>query len=311
MPTTSIRRIARVLPLLLFVSAPIQPAGAVVTEWVDIEMDSGHIFIRCEIAGIPGRALIDTGAQLNMINVAFLAENGLTFDTGRKIEMVGVAGAEFRDVYKEVAVKLYGTELTLREVVGGYVGSPDTQLILGASFLRLFVFQFDYPNQRMRLITRDDVVDLKTRKNVESKQDRRYGGSPIVKVRLDDETDLWLLMDTGASSGILLDRAVAKKAGWLERYPVVDGSISGINQSAATQYLNLTSMQIGPYVLDNPIIIVPAEGEKLEFFREEGSTGSRLRRSRSQLQGILGYDVLRHFVVTVDYQGGHVHLGVP
>jgi hypothetical protein len=31
----------------------------------------------------------------------------------------------------------------------------------------------------------------------------------------------------------------------------------------------------------------------------------------SDIKGLLGYDVLRHFIATLDYQGGHMHIVAP
>jgi len=282
-----------------------QSATAGVTQWVDIDVINGQLLVETEIAGIPGHALIDTGSNLNGINSRFLAATGLSFPKGKKVKISGAFGTSYRNSYREVPVKIFGTEVNFVDLVELNLRSPETQLTLGAGFLHLFIFQFDYPNRRMRAITRDSL-DLKKLKNVESKGNPR-GGSPIVKVRLNDEIDVWLIMDTGSSGGILVDRSLAEKQKWLDRYSTIEGFSVGVNSSGRMQRFNLPSMTFGGFEIENPIVSVPVEGETIALFEKETFAGSRLQRPR-KAQGLLGYDVLKHFVVTVDYRGGHVHL---
>ncbi len=286
-----------------FVAAP---ATAQVSPWVDIEVYNGHVFVTTEIGGIPGLALIDTGAEINSINTNFLDQAELSFAKSEKIKIAGVYGTEYRDVYREVPITLFGSELRFNDLVGLELGSPDVQMIIGAGFLKLFVFQFDYPNQRMRLITRDSI-DMKAVSNVESRQDR-IGSSPIVKVRLNDEKDVWLLLDTGNNSGILLDRSVARKQKWLKRFPLEQSASSGVFASGSLEQLVLPTMKLGDFDIADPVVSVPAKGQETEIFKERSTTASRIKRTHKKSVGILGYDVLKHFVVTIDYATGLVHV---
>jgi hypothetical protein len=281
-------------------------ALAGVSEWVDIKVEDGLLLVDSEVAGIPGYAAIDTGASLNGINENFLTANDLTFPKGRPVEIVGVYGTSRRSNYRDVPVKLFGVDLDFEGLIELNIGPPGTQLLLGSKFLQQFIFQFDYPNQRMRIITRDSV-DLKKVKNVQSKRDPK-GGSPIVKVRLNDEKDVWLLMDTGSNGGVLIDRTFAKKQNWLDRYPATDSIAAGVNSQGRMQNFNLPTMTFGPYEIENTIVSVPAEGEDIELFETDLRQFSRIKERRSSSQGLLGYDVLKHFVVTIDYKAGHVHI---
>jgi hypothetical protein len=200
---------------------------------------------------------------------------------------------------------IFDKEVDFVDLVEVNLRSPKTQLILGAGFLQLFIFQFDYANQRMRAITRDSL-DLEKQKNVESKRNPR-GGSPIVKVRLNDEIDVWLVMDTGSGGGVLVDRAFARKHKWLDQYSTVDGFSFGANSSSRMQRFNLPGLTFGGFEIENPIVSIPIEGETIAVFEKQTYAGSRIQQ-HPEAQGVLGYDVLRHFVVTVDFRGGHVHI---
>jgi predicted aspartyl protease len=282
-----------------------RPAHAGATPWIDFELHNGHILIESEIAGIAGYTLIDTGAEVNAINGRFLAAFDLSFEKGRPVTIRGAFGTAERNVYREVPVTLFGMELKLADLVELSVGGEDMQVILGAGFLQFFIFQFDYPNQRLRMIERD-TIDLKSLKNVPS-QKSPQGGSPLVKVRLNDEVDVWLIMDTGANSGILLERSVAVKKKWLDRFPSEDSRSIGVNTGAVLEKFNLPILDFGGFEIENPIIRVPQKGDDLPLFEAQVSLGSRVPKSR-KAKGLLGYDILKHFVVTVDYKSGYVHI---
>ena len=54
-------------------------------------------------------------------------------------------------------------------------------------------------------------------------------------------------------------------------------------------------LRVGPYTLENVIVTVPGAGEKTSVRKE----------------GILGYDVLRHFLITMDWDRQQMHIEVP
>jgi hypothetical protein len=76
---------------------------------------------------------------------------------------------------------------------------------------------------------------------------------------------------------------------------------------ARLRRFNLPGMTLGDFEIENPIISVPTEGNEIALFETTTPIGSRIPRSR-KAKGLLGYDVLKHFVVTIDYKSGHVHI---
>lgn len=279
-------------------------AGA--TQWIPIKVEDGAFLIETRIGGIDGYSLIDTGASINGINQRFVRANKLDLGSRRSIDIIGAYGRERRPLYHRVSANLFGFDTELQDVADLNLGRPDLQLILGAGFLRQFIVQFDYPNQRMRLLTRD-MADMKKLSNVKSKPDQETS-SVLAKVRLNDEYNTWLMVDTGATGSTLLDRGIATKRGWLNKFPneVVLGR--GVISAGQLERFRLPSLKIGDFEIADTLVSVPAAGQKLELFRKETRTGSNLNRIQSKSKGILGYDVLKHFVVTIDYRIGKVHL---
>ncbi len=282
--------------------------SAGVSTWVDFSLANGQVLVDTAVSGIPGKSLIDSGAQINVINQDFLRLHDLSFATGKNITLSGVKGSNETVTYRDVPVSLFGNELNFKDVVAADLGQSDLQLLIGSGFLHLMVFQLDYQNERMRVFTRD-ALDLKALKNVKSRRDPN-SGAPIIQVRINDERNVWLLLDTGSSGGVLLDRRVAQANGWLDQFVTVDSSVRGVVETAETETFRIPTLGLGPFELGDVPVTVPASGEKFELFTREGNTASRINRGRYKFEGILGYDVLRHFVVTIDYKSGAVHLGV-
>ena len=301
-------KLHKLLPVLCVLTLIYMPAPshAGATRWIPIKVENGAFLIETRIAGIDGYSIIDTGATINGINRRFIRANGLDLGPHRSINIKGVYGTARHPLYNEVNANLFSFDTKLKRVAELSLGPPDLQLILGAGFLSQFIVQFDYLNKRMRLLTRD-TVDLKKISNVKSKMDNDLGGV-IAKVSLNNEHDTWLIIDTGATGSTLFDRAIAAKRNWLDKFPRKVVQSFGVNSTGLVEQFRLPSLKIGEFEIADALVSIPAEGEKLEMFRREKRTGSNLTRTRGKSKGLLGYDVLKHFVLTIDYRIGKIHL---
>ena len=96
----------------------------------------------------------------------------------------------------------------------------------------------------------------------------------------------------------------------IEMFGAADGLVSVVTKVSSVQRFNNPTMTIGPFTLENVIVMVPGEGEKATVGRESSAKpGSRLKKDK--LDGILRYDVLKHFVVTIDFKRSLLHLAPP
>lgn len=290
--------------LYLSLSNSFPPAHAGVTEWMDLKVVDGYLMMETEVAGIAGLSIVDTGSQITAINGNFLKSEGLSFRTGRKLTVEGVVGQEKRSTYRQVPATIFGSPVTFSLLVDLELGPPTIQLLLGADFLDAYVFQFDYTNERVRLMTKD-AVDLKSIRNIDAKKDRA-SESLLVKVDLGEDDSAWLQMDTGANGGIMVDRVTASRLDWIGTYPTEESEMSGAVSSGEMESFRVPRIQVGPFGIENVLVSIPAVGETLEYFETITPIGSKFTR-RNASEGLLGYDILRHFVVTVDYDRGYVH----
>jgi predicted aspartyl protease len=292
------------LSFLCFFS-PLSFSG--VTEWIDFKLVDGHVKIPVVVSGIYGYAILDTGAQINSINSAFMQKNGLEFSTGTKIKVQGVYDTETRKAYNNVLVNLLGADFSLDNVVESFIGHHNNQLLLGAGFFNNFVVQLDYPKKKIRLITHDSI-DMQKLANVKMQFDK-YSRQLIVNVRLNNEKSVWLVLDTGNSGGLMLKRSTAQHFDWLSKFEIKSGISNGINASGIHEVFRLPVIKIGPYELENVLTSVPGKNQSANLSSQGRQLGSRIK-GRS-IKGLLGYDVLKHFIVTLDYKGGRMHIVAP
>jgi hypothetical protein len=279
-------------------------AQAGMTPRIDFTIYRGFMVIDTKILGIDGFSVIDTGAQISMIQSSFITQHDLELKPAGNVKIIGVHGAATRKSYRDVSVNLMGSVTLFKRLVE--VDLDDRmQVLIGGDFLQNLYFQFDYPNKRLRGITRDSF-NLKKIKNVESRLDPATR-QPMVKVRLNNEVNKWLVMDTGNSGGILLKRSTAKRFKWLDRYSAEQGTSRGAVTSAEVETFRLPVIGIGPFNVKNARVTVPQEGARLEMFKRDRSSSRR----RQKTQGLLGYDVLKNFLVTIDYKSGALFIEIP
>ncbi len=275
--------------------------------WVEFKLEGGHIKMPITANGIEAYAILDTGSQLNAINNRFRKAHNLDLKTGNKIEVVGVYGKETRSTYNGLNVGMFGTEVKMDGLAGLNFGGSDVAILLGETFLEQFIVQIDYPNSRLRIVPHDtwDMSEIENIKLVK----QRGTGKPLVSVTMNKEVDVWLLLDTGNAGGVMVERSLAKSNGWLKEYETTELYARGANTSGINEAFRISELQFGPYALEDVLVTVPAEGESANIAETKQASFSRIKGKR--VRGILGYDVLQHFLLTIDYRSGNANISIP
>ena len=288
---------------VLFLSAS---TLASVSEWIPFDNEGGHISIPVSLNGVETRAILDSGASGNGISERFLAQHEGEYASSKQIYVQGIYGKRKVRLVDGVKIEMFGTTFTIDQLMPVRIYSAD--FLVGLPFFDNYILQIDYPNSRLRILTHD-VINLKKFANVKMKKSARQS-QPLVRVNLNDEYKPWLTLDTGNSTGILIPRVDAMRFGWTEKYRSNDVVVAGVNKIGIIESFNIPTMTIGPFTLENVIVMVPAKGEKATVGQEtRASLSSRLKKASSD--GILGYDVLKHFILTIDYKRSLLHLEPP
>ncbi len=288
--------------LLLFFTIPSHAS-----EWVPFKIHHGHVTFDIEFDGTPSTAMLDSGAEVHMVDAVLAEKYGKNLNKAGKMTIIGANSTSEVQVYNNVPIKFFGIDLEFDDVPSGNLG--DIGIILGAPFFRNFIIQLDYPKQLMRVLPRGSV-DMNKRGNVKMKRQR---GSSLAVVKVDVEGEpFWLTFDTGSTGGVYIKRSYAEDHGWLKKADDVSETASiGVNSMINTESFSVDSLGFGPYTLDNIDVQIPADGEVSNVGKRSSDGGMTRISSGKQSKGLLGYDILKHFVVTIDYYGYNLHIYAP
>ncbi len=289
---------------LLLLIAPLNVFAAV-TPWLEFSQINGHVYLPVEVNGIKTQVLLDSGSQLNCINTAFIEAHDLDLSKGRKILVSGVHDTEERSTYNNVNVNLFGSDFELDNVVEINFAGEEKGLLLGASFFDPFIVQINYPENKMRLLSRDSI-DMNSASNVKS-MDSKGSGMPIAQVTINDNT-FWFLVDTGSNHSVFMERRFASKAGLLES---IEGSSEtrGVNSSGKQDIAMAKTIKFGPYEIADVRVSFPAPGETTNLESQHSETGTRIKGKK--IAGIIGSGIFQYFLLTIDYKTGKVHAYLP
>ena len=270
--------------------------------WMPFKESNGHIAFDVRVNGQAASAIFDTGADASVISEGLARRAEINLNRGDSIRLVGIHGQGTIPTSRRFTLEMAGQEVELDRVP--VAPAPGFDVVFGRPMAESSVVQIDYPNQRIRFIRRDAV---EFEGNVELRNTRR--GAPMVRARILD-ADLWMLLDTGNAGPTVLKRKVVRHRD-LEQFEVqgVTGNATGAFTTAELHLLQIPGFKLGPYEFDSLLASYNAESND-GFDGQESRTGSRLNSDRSPYDGILGYEVLRNFMVTMDLKDKQVQIRV-
>ena len=119
---------------------------------------------------------------------------------------------------------------------------------------------------------------------------------PAVFVTLNETHKVWLGLATGVKAGITLDQNYANSL-----------KVETINNA-----LTIDTLKFGPYELGNisTQIATIEESESIRNSKRRVNLGSHIDRSIIT-HGLIGYEVLKHFVLTMDLDTEKLHVWLP
>lgn len=123
------------------------------------------------------------------------------------------------------------------------------------------------------------------------------GYRPFIRVRVNAQTELSLLVDSGAAFSVLWDTAAVRRLQLKRGYPLAVGGFGTAADSAAYQSV-LSSLEVGPARFSEvQVALVPRAG-----------TGYFLQPDEAVFDGVMGYDLMRHFSWEFDRLHGRIQL---
>lgn len=271
--------------------------------WITFDGSEGQIGLEGSVNGEPARIIIDSTISTSVISSAFAERAGIR--KNRQVEFVMGGSLEDQRVYgsRRFELEIDGSSLKFNGLPIVPVDGFD--MILGHQVFEGAVVQIDYPNQRFRYLSPEAV-------NFEGNTEVRRGpmGELMVETVIEGKR-AWLMLDTGLPGATLLTESFVTSHGLEDKQIETAQSVDSEEPEAdALQLLRLDSVELGPYRFEQFLAgYGNAENRSMDIGRRE--TGSRIRKDRSHHDGLLGYEVLRNFLITADFSNGKLHLHLP
>lgn len=274
------------------------------SEWINFEVKNGKVIVPATIEGIGIKAVLDTGSEEHYISNAFLLKHPLANRKGKTESIQDMTTEKKKFIYNQVQLGIFGFENKLDRMIPTEVSEGD--IVLGSGFFFNFVMQFDFPKKRLRFLQRESV-NLKKAENIEMRL-HRQSALPIIKVTLDDKKSIWTIMSTAAAEGLRLDRLVIESEGWDKSLETKNLDIIQVNGTQTYDLISMPKIDFGPYKIDDVSTAFSKKGVRFELLDNNAFTGSNMKGM--DVKGVLGYDILQHFLITVDFKYGNMHVGL-
>ena len=275
------------------------------SQWIDFEVINGKVVVPAKIEGVDVKAILDTGLEEHYISNSFLSTHSLNDRKGKAVSIQDKSSEKKKFLYNQIQLDIFGFKNKLDKMIPTEVSEGD--IVLGSRFFFNFVMQFDFPNRRLRFLERK-AINLKEAENIEMRI-HRQSDLPIVKVKLNNTKSVWTILSTGSQEGLLLDRLVVESEGWVQLGQESSIEITQINGIQSYDLMKITKVQFGPFNIDDVSAAYSKKGMKFELLDNSAFTGSNMRGM--DVKGVLGYDILQHFLITVDFKYGYMHIGLP
>jgi predicted aspartyl protease len=255
-------------------------------EDVPFEYVLDHLYIDVEIGGKTNRWVLDTGASATVVDSTFAAALGL--EPVGKAKAVGAGGSVDIMLVTLPPLRIQGVSIAEQQV--GAMPLRDlfdkrgieVAGVLGYDFLSRFVTRIDYANRKISFFhpevfeyTGDGIV-------MDAPLTHRLFSLPLT---VDDRfTGNWAV-DIGASVSAF-QHPFARENGLLDREGV-DRILGGAGGHVRARVSEFESVEIGGHRVSNPLILIPLENLGALSFKRGN--------------GILGNNILRRFVLYLDY----------
>jgi len=281
------------------------PASGIPDEqgWIAFDNARGWIEFTVHVDGVPARAMLDSGADINAISRRLVEQAGIDLNLLDTVRVQGIYDQEIVPTAGEFDMRFGDSIVPLRDVMVLPMPSPD--LILGVGLFQASVVQIDYPNKRIRFLDRNVV---KFEGNVRARTVR--GRSPQVMAELGGKK-VWMLLDTGNAGTTLLKRRLLQRLDY-DQY-VIDAEVRGFGavSGGRKRLLQLPDFELGPFPFESLLASYIEDNGKRGFDGRRAGHGSRILKDNASYDGILGAEVLQNFIITADLRNRKVHFALP
>ena len=248
----------------------------------------------------PSTFILDTGAARTVVEKEYAAQRGIR-STG-KVQAMGAAGTVSVGVADDLVFSLGDIRLPADNVplipldaINLRTGTP-VQGVLGREAFSAYVIDVDYAGGTVAFHDKRSFTPRKD--SISVPLHFTHGSIPRVDAILtlpDGRTvEARLHLDTGAGPGLILTRGFAQRHN-IELPKAIDTAVGlGVGGGTSERTGRIDKLELGGFTIDDPIVML------------SNSTSGVL--GQSDVEGILGGEILRRFHVQIDYGRKRMHL---
>lgn len=256
----------------------------------NLNQRGGVISIPMQTGGQPAVAVLNTGVLPIGISRLLAQDLGLTVEPVPSRNRVWSAIPVITGQVSNVPVTMFGQDLHIEQMY--VMDNPARFVYLSVLMFSDFVMQLNMPQSRLCFLNRG-AIDMKEAKNIDMKM---ANGKIIVAVSINKSKPVWLELQLEYPGAIRLNRDAAEQ---LKLMAADSTESSGVADS----------LMFGPYELGNIALDYPPVTARDSDAPRMPGRGRR--GGGPETSGVLGYEILKHFVVTVDTERERMHVFVP
>jgi predicted aspartyl protease len=250
------------------------------------------VLVAAQINGQPANLLLDTGAERSFIDYGFASRAGLALTDSQIVRRV--YSSEEGKIVRPVEIEIQSSRLADVELVATDLGGTSEAIglqidgVLGIDLMRQFVITINYSAGSVDFNPRGRILDPGTMIKLES-----FRNLYLLSIVLHGKP-MNLLLDTGSNSSAI------SQSGWSQLLEASSSGsfVEGIGSPGSPsggKFVCIREMSIGGTILHKtPMRIAP-----------ESSSGLF---SDPSFTGLVGNDLLRQFIVTLDLASDTLYL---
>lgn len=237
-----------------------------------------RIFIPATVGGAATEVLLDSGAEMTVLDQTFARSLGLKLEGEVVISGTGgVAGGHFARGVDITLGALTFRDLTVLVIdlealgaTGSSIGRP-LRVILGKDAFNAMVVDIDFPQRRVAFTEREGFTPPAGAREIELAS---TGDIRAVRVSLEGRPSEWVDFDTGNGGALMVFPGYAEANGLLDGRPsttVVAGGVGGARESTLA---TIRRVEIAGFAMaDVPTVFPPAGASAVDSDRTVGNIG--------------------------------------
>ncbi|HEY0600277.1 aspartyl protease family protein [Brevundimonas sp.] len=271
--------------------------GAASTGFMPFDLFAGsRIYIPAVVNGVETEVLLDSGAEMTVLDKAFAERLGL--NASGDVAAVGTGGVGSAQFAPGVTIVLDGITFADRTVavidlaaIGQAIGRP-LPVVLGKDAFNGLIIDVDFPGRRIAFHEREGFTPPEGLTEVPLLS---TGAIRAVPLSIEGREPALFDFDTGNGGALIIYPAYAEANGLLEGRPrstVMSGAVGGVRESGIA---TIRSLELAGFeVRDVPTVFPPAGPSAVDSDRTAGNVGL----------GVLG-----RFRLVTDFAGDRLWLG--